>query len=207
MASTMGVDSSFLSTLWGLPPHNFFRPLSCSRYRPGLPAWDTVHALRREGAGLHGMLHGTLVFRSYDTLPSTSGLTQVHVGIASSRIQACLSAQQVYTASHENTVTIAISTLIIRLISYPALPHCCTIVMSPSMLHYGVLASLALFPALVVTQSGDLNSLSLVLSRFEDLSTLAELITVILRALYPLSFFPFFFFFKKVQLFKMRKCT
>lgn len=42
----------------------------------------------------------------------------------------------------------------------------------------GLLAFLALFPAPIFAQSGDLNSLILVLSRFEDLSIFTALITV-----------------------------
>lgn len=48
-----------------------------------------------------------------------------------------------------------------------------------SMLFLAISASLA--PALVVAQSGDINSLGRVLSRFENLSTFTELLTVSLK--------------------------
>lgn len=48
-----------------------------------------------------------------------------------------------------------------------------------SVLFLAISASLA--PAPVVAQSGDLNSLGRVLSRFENLSTFAELLTVSLK--------------------------
>lgn len=46
---------------------------------------------------------------------------------------------------------------------------------------HSFVASMALFPVPIVAQSGDLNSLSTVLNRFQDLSTFAEIIAVISR--------------------------